>query len=116
MTHKVSEQHAVLALSGPKVELSTRRFSVREGLNELFNVRIIANSDNNAIDLEEIVGRPALFQLSGGQLHAQYGTRRWTGIIAHAEQVHVSEENAGESTYYFHLVPSFWLTTQRLDS
>lgn len=121
MAHQVSEQHAVLAVSGPEVTLSPRRFSIREGLNELFSVRVIANSPDNAIDLEEIVGRAALFQLSGGQLHAQYGTRRWTGIIAHAEQVHVSEkqrgsETPGESTYYFHLVPAFWLTTQRRET
>ncbi len=116
MAHDGSEQHAVISVSGPKVHLSTRRFSIREGLNQLFNVRIIANSQDPNIDLEEIVGQPALFQLTGGQLQAQYGTRRWTGIVAHAEQVHVDSSNSGESTYYFHIVPALWLTTQRRET
>lgn len=116
MPHDVTEQHAVISVSGPKVQLSARRFSIREGLNQLFSARVIANSNDPNIDLEKIVGHPALFQLSGGQLHAQYGTRRWTGVVAHAEQVHVDPTNTGESTYYFHIVPTFWLTQQRRET
>lgn len=114
MAQKTKEQHLVLAFEAESVQISVRRFSVREGISQLFSVRLVGVSSDPNLDLEALVGRPALFQVAGGQIHANYGARRWTGIIEHAEQVHC--DAAGLSTYYFHLVPNLWLLTQRRET
>jgi len=114
MAHVVAEQHLSLAVVDRDAKLSVRRFSVREGLSKLFSIQVIANSPNANLDLEKIVGQAALFQVAGGQLHAQFGARRWTGICVHAEQLHADPE--GESTYFLHIAPTLWLTTQRRET
>jgi type VI secretion system secreted protein VgrG len=103
---------AKLELELCKEKLDVREFSVRERISAPFEVAIVALSPNHNIDLEEIVGRGA-----GLVVPAELGALGWTGICAHAEQLEIEEadeENENNrSTYFFRIVPSLWLLTQR---
>ncbi|WP_437317091.1 type VI secretion system Vgr family protein [Sorangium sp. So ce385] len=96
--------------------LSVRRFSVQEAVSSLFAVSVLAGSENPAIDLEAIIGRPARFRVIGGMSHAGAGTRLWTGICSYVEQVHAVQPTSGQtavSSYHVRIVPDLWLLTQR---
>jgi type VI secretion system secreted protein VgrG len=84
-----------------------REFSVHEQMSSLFNVSLIALSDNPNIDFESVVGQPASFRISLGAGKKRY----WTGICNELQQL-VSEES-GLSTYRLSIVPTLWLLTQR---
>ena len=86
--------------------LDVRNFAVQERLSSLFQVSLIAVSDNPSVDFDAVVGQPARFALHGG-LHERF----WTGLCNHFEQVRV--EPSGLSTYQISLVPTLWLLTQR---
>ncbi|WP_437838190.1 type VI secretion system Vgr family protein [Sorangium sp. So ce1153] len=90
--------------SGDKIEL--RQFSVRERLSSLFQVNLIAVSENPSIEFDDVVGQPAKFSMAAG-MHARF----WSGVCNHFEQVRV--EPTGLSTYQFSIVPTMWLLTQR---
>ncbi len=95
--------------------LTVRRFRVREGLSQLFDVSIVARSKDPDIDLEGIVGKPAGFKLHTGLQHAMI-SRVWTGVCSHAEQVQVEVSDKGESTYLFHIRPDLWRLTLRVQN
>lgn len=84
-----------------------REFSVHERMSSLFNVSLIALSDNANIDFESVVGQPARFRMrmAGGK------TRYWSGICNELQQL--ASEEAGLSTYRLSVVPTLWLLTQR---
>lgn len=108
---------AILELSFECKEesLSVRRFSVREAMNGLFEVTIVARSPNEDIDLEAMVGRPAGFLMRANTLLP----RVWTGIASHVEQVGVEQPGPGAmglSTYLVRIVPSMWLLGQRREN
>jgi len=86
--------------------LDVRNFAVQERLSSLFQVSLVAVSDNPSIDFDAVVGQPARFTLHGG-LHERF----WTGLCNHFEQVRV--EPSGLSTYQISIVPTLWLLTQR---
>ena len=86
--------------------LDVRNFAVQERLSSLFQVSLVAVSDNPSIDFDAVVGQPARFALHGG-LHERF----WTGLCNHFEQVRV--EPSGLSTYQISIVPTLWLLTQR---
>ncbi len=90
--------------SGDKLEV--RHFNVQERLSGLFQVHLVAVSDNPSINFDDVVGQAAKFDMSAGQ-HDKF----WSGICNHFEQVGV--ETTGVSTYQLTLVPTFWLLTQR---
>jgi type VI secretion system secreted protein VgrG len=90
--------------SGDKIEV--RQFSVRERLSSLFQVNLIAVSENPNIEFDDVVGQPAKFSMAAG-MHDRF----WSGMCNHFEQVHV--EPTGLSTYQFSIVPTLWLLTQR---
>lgn len=100
-----------LWFAGSDDSLSVRRFSIREGLSQLFEVSAVALSPNSDIDLDAIVGRPASFQLQSGLAHAASPARAWTGICSLLEQIRT--EPHGLSTYQVRIVPALWLLTQR---
>lgn len=90
--------------SGDKLEV--RHFNVHERLSTLFQVHLVAVSDNPSISFDDVVGQSAKFEMSAGQ-----HDKCWTGICNHFEQVRV--ETTGVSTYQLTIVPTFWLLTQR---
>jgi len=86
-----------------------REFTVNERMSQLFEVRLVALTDNPNVDFESIVGQKARFVLHHGH---GFGTQRiWTGICNELEQLSV--EDTGLSSYHIGIVPSFWLATQR---
>ncbi|KYF86399.1 hypothetical protein BE20_29220 [Sorangium cellulosum] len=86
--------------------LDVRNFSVQERLSSLFEVNLVAVSDNASIDFDAVVGQPARFTLRAGA-----HDRSWSGLCNHLEQVRV--EPGGLSTYQLTVVPTMWLLTQR---
>ncbi|HSN97796.1 MAG TPA: phage late control D family protein, partial [Candidatus Nanopelagicales bacterium] len=100
-----------LSFASGESSLSVRRFAVSERLSEPFQISILARSPNEDIDLDSIVGKPALFRITSGVTGALVGSRLWTGVCSAMRQVRV--EPAGLSTYALTLVPSLWLLTQR---
>ncbi|MBK9259431.1 MAG: type VI secretion system tip protein VgrG [Polyangiaceae bacterium] len=86
--------------------LDVRQFSIHERLSSLFQVNLVAVSDNPSIEFDEVVGQPAQFSMSAG-MHDKF----WSGICNHFEQVR--HEPGGMSTYQFSIVPTLWLLTQR---
>lgn len=90
--------------SGDAVDV--RQFSVSERLSSLFQVDLVAMSEDPSIDFDAVVGRPARFVLRTGAHE-----RSWSGLCNHLEQVRV--EPTGVSTYQLSIVPTLWLLTQR---
>jgi type VI secretion system secreted protein VgrG len=86
--------------------LDVRNFAVQERLSSLFQVSLVAVSDNPSIDFDAVVGHPARFALHAG-LHERF----WSGLCNHFEQIRV--EPSGLSTYQISIVPTLWLLTQR---
>ncbi|MRG96645.1 type VI secretion system Vgr family protein [Polyangium spumosum] len=87
-----------------------REFSVSEKISQLFEVRLIALSDNPNVDFEAIVGQPARFVMHGGHGEGA-GPRIWTGVCNELEQL--GAEETGLSSYNISIVPTLWLATQR---
>ncbi|HSN98329.1 MAG TPA: contractile injection system protein, VgrG/Pvc8 family, partial [Candidatus Nanopelagicales bacterium] len=105
---------ALLELSFPDsppdaAGLSVRHFEVQEGLSALFEVALVVMSPSAAVDLEQLVGKPALFRADAGEL----GHRAWAGVCNGAELLDVEED--GLSTYRVSIVPTAWLLTQRVN-
>jgi len=100
-----------LSFSSGESTLSVRKFSVQESLSGMFTVSIEARSPNEDIDLESIVGKPALFRVVSGLAWAHLDTRLWTGVVSEMELTRV--EPSGLSTYELKIVPQLWLMTQR---
>lgn len=100
-----------LSFSSGESSLSVRRFSVQESLSGMFTASIEARSPNEDIDLESIVGKPALFRVVSGVAWAHLDTRVWTGVVSEMELTRV--EPSGLSTYELTIVPQMWLMTQR---
>jgi len=94
-----------LSLEIADLELSVRRFSVREELSRLFEINLWAKSTNANLALNELLGTPATFRINMARHN-----RGWQGTLCHAEQI--SAVPTGQSAYMFRLVPALWLTTQ----
>jgi type VI secretion system secreted protein VgrG len=103
-----------LSLSSGESSLSVRKFTVHETLSGLFSVTLEARSPNEDIDLESIVGKPALFRVVSGVAWAHLDTRLWTGVVSEMELTRV--EPSGLSTYALSIVPNLWMLTQRTNS
>ncbi|WP_437764911.1 type VI secretion system tip protein TssI/VgrG [Sorangium sp. So ce281] len=89
-----------------KDRFDVRQFSVHDRMSSLFQIDLVALSENPSIDFDEVVGQPARFALdTGTQL------REWTGICNHIELTRVEPD--GLSTYQVSVVPTLWLLTQR---
>ncbi|MCC6553523.1 MAG: phage late control D family protein [Polyangiaceae bacterium] len=94
------------------------RFSVREAVSALFEVKVLARSADPCVKLGEVVGRPAALRIASGYRFARGGERQWAGICHHARAVQAVEHGDGEaalSTYEIGIVPRLWLLTQRSD-
>jgi type VI secretion system secreted protein VgrG len=106
-----------LSFASGEESLSVRRFSVHEGMSNLFGVSMWARSPNDDIDLESIVGKPASFRLGSGVVHLDRGDRRWSGVCSSMELIQVETTSAavglGLATYFLRIVPRLWLLGQR---
>ncbi len=97
---------------GSERSLDVRQFEVSERISKLFSARIVAVSRDDALDFDALAGQPALFEILGatGDMPRR---RRWAGICRQVELIEV--EDAGLSTYAVEIVPTLWLTTQRIN-
>jgi len=100
-----------LSFASGESSLSVRRFSVREAVSAPFTISVWACSENAALDLPGLVGRPAGLHVMTGYAHALDGSRRWTGICSYIEQT--QPEATGLSTYHLRIVPALWLLGHR---
>ncbi|APR80173.1 VgrG protein [Minicystis rosea] len=75
-------------------------------MSSLFEVELIALSDNPDVDFDAIVGHPGRFELESGRW-----ARSWSGIVTQLDQTAV--EDKGLSTYRLVLSPTLWLASQR---
>jgi len=91
--------------------LSVREVTVREALSELFEITIVAVSEDASLDLEGLVGRAAGVRSTAELALRLQSPRLWTGVCSFIEQV--AAEPTGLSTYHLRIVPAFWLLTQR---
>ncbi|HSN98283.1 MAG TPA: contractile injection system protein, VgrG/Pvc8 family, partial [Candidatus Nanopelagicales bacterium] len=90
--------------------LSVRSFEVEEAMSGLFELRVRAVSPILSLDLPQLAGHPASFEL-----HAN-AVRRWHGLCVAAEFVRVAEEGDGLATYEFVVRPELWRLTQRVNN
>ncbi|APR87483.1 Rhs element Vgr protein [Minicystis rosea] len=98
------EQKAVRIASGD--ELRVRTFSLKQAINELFAIEIVALSENADVDFDAVIGHPAGFSLVTAG-----ATVRWEGVCSEARLLRW--EAGGLSTYRLVIVPRAWLLTQR---
>ncbi len=101
---------AELAFADEKLKMSVRAFTVREGVDRLFEVLVTAASTDAELDLGRVAGRAASFRLHTGDAHRPH--RSWSGVCREIEQVSVEE--SGLSIYLLHIAPMLWRTTQRV--
>lgn len=64
-------------------QLAVHRFSIREALSSLFELRVLARSPDPCLDLRPLVGQPAALRLASATQHALH-ERRWAGICNQA--------------------------------
>jgi type VI secretion system secreted protein VgrG len=100
--HGVSRAEAHVA-TGDRIDV--RHFEAVARMSTLFEVRIVAVSDNPDIDFEGAIGQPMTFAAHGAE------TRTFSGVCSHLRQVGVEAHHL--STYELTLVPTLWLATQR---
>jgi type VI secretion system secreted protein VgrG len=91
--------------------LSVREVTVREALSELFEITIVAVSEDASLDLESLVGRAAGVRTNTELALRLQNPRLWTGVCSSIEQV--AAEPTGLSTYHLRIAPALWLLTQR---
>ncbi|UQA56819.1 type VI secretion system Vgr family protein [Polyangium aurulentum] len=95
--------------------LTVRRFSIHEAVSTPFAVSLWARSENPAVDIEAIVGHPAIFKVRSGYSNiTSSGMRVWSGYVSFMEQTHAEHRQTKvQSTYHFRIVPHLWLTDQK---
>jgi type VI secretion system secreted protein VgrG len=97
--------------------LSVRRFTVTESVSSLFSLAVWVRCEEPDVDLEGILGRQASLHIVHGVVHvAALGSRTWTGVCTHIEQVEGVSPQPGqraESSYFLRIAPKAWLLTQR---
>jgi type VI secretion system secreted protein VgrG len=87
--------------------LDVRRFSVREAMSSLFEVDLVVHTTNHEIDFDQVLGRPARFDINSRR------ERFWAGICNQIQ--HIGGDEEGHSIYRLTIVPELWLLTQRRD-
>ncbi|MBK8257943.1 MAG: type VI secretion system tip protein VgrG [Polyangiaceae bacterium] len=104
--------------AGLAIEIDTedkfdvRECSIEDGLSSLFQVEVVAMSDNPAVDFEALVGRDATMKVElSAAAHPGEGPRLWKGIVSEIHQLGAEED--GLSSYSITVVPKLWLLSQR---
>jgi len=97
-----------------------RRFTVKEGFSSLFAVELLVIADDHSVDLDSVVGQPAVFRIEKASQRDVDGKRSWSGVCQYMEQVQgmLPGRDAArpQSTYLIRLVPRLWLLGQRVNS
>jgi type VI secretion system secreted protein VgrG len=88
--------------------LDVRQYTVRQRMSALFEVSLVALSENASVDLDAVVGQEASFTIPTAP---PAEPRFWKGICNHMQLV--AAEPGGLSTYHVSIVPTLWLATQR---
>ena len=104
----VAERRLAVSVASGEA-LDVRQFQVAERMNELFEISLVAMSDNPDLDFEAIAGQRMTFTVRKDT--GEHDSRTWTGLCRHIEQVSIEER--GLSAYRLVLVPALWLLTQR---
>src|SRR5262249_22994452 len=100
-----------LSFASGESSLSVRTFSVRESLSGLFTATLTARSPHDDIDLETIVGQPAMFRIVSGLAWAHVDTRLWSGVCS--DMALVPSAPRARSPYALPTAPTVCLPTQR---
>jgi len=101
----VNNLRAIIA-SGDSIDV--RHVYLCEGLQQLFEIGLVACSRSADIDPARVLGLEASFSVTRGA-----DTRTWTGLCTQLEQVEVDDSEGGLSTYQLTIAPRMWLLTQR---
>jgi len=89
-----------------------REFSLDDAVSALFQIDVVALSENPAVDFEGLIGREASFHVDLSPSIYPSGQRRsFTGIVSEVDQIGSEEE--GLSAYNITVVPRLWLLSQR---
>jgi type VI secretion system secreted protein VgrG len=102
--------HARVSISSGDA-LDVRQFTVHQRMSALFQVSLVALSENANIDFDAVVGKEATFTILTNPLSATPEPRFWKGVCNHFQLLAV--EASGGSTYQMSLVPALWFATQR---
>lgn len=94
---------------GAMSSLQVEGWVAREGLSELGEMRVVALADNAALDLNDMVSRPATLWTT----RADGSETGRSGVVRAAEML---GGNAGMARYRVTLAPWLWLATQRRDN
>ncbi|CAB3707940.1 type VI secretion system Vgr family protein [Achromobacter piechaudii] len=107
----VSAQSRLYRLDGEGAiaSLQVEGWVAREGLLDLSETRIVALADDAALDLNDMVSRPATLWATRAD-GSEIGR---SGVVRAAEML---GGNAGKARYRITLAPWLWLATQRRDS
>ncbi len=97
-----------IAFESGEASLEVREFDIREAMSECFQVRVIARSRNDDLDLDALVGHGATFTLESPRTA---GRRVFRGVCTAAEQIAV--ESSGLSTYEIVVGPKLALLAHR---
>ena len=101
-------QHARLTFpESPHAALSVRTLHVTEPISDLFEIRLQALSPVESLDLSELVGQKATFELT-------WRTQRvWRCTCSQARFLRAPSPGEGLATYELTLVPTLWRLSQR---
>jgi len=94
---------------GAMASLQVEGWVAREGLSALAEMRVVALADDAALDLNDMVSRPATLWTT----RADGSETGRSGVVRAAEML---GGNAGKARYRVTLAPWLWLATQRRDS
>jgi type VI secretion system secreted protein VgrG len=94
---------------GALASLQVEGWVAREGLSDLGEMRVVAQSQDAGLDLNDMVSRPATLWAT----RADGSEAGRSGIVRAAEML---GGNAGKARYRVTLAPWLWLATQRRDS
>lgn len=94
---------------GAMASLQVEGWVAREGLSALAEMRVVALADDAALDLNDMVSRPATLWTT----RADGSETGRSGVVRAAEML---GGNAGKARYRVTLAPWLWLATKRRDS
>ncbi len=100
-----------LTFASKDESLSVRTFAITETMNGLFEVDIVARSEQEDLDFEAFVGHGASFRILGDARLLTQSLRAWTGVCSHMQQL--APESTGLSTYLIRISPSLFRTKLR---
>jgi type VI secretion system secreted protein VgrG len=84
-----------LSFASGESSLSVRRIVVSEGISTLFDVGVIARSEEASLNLESMIGTTASLHASTAYAFAG-AARQWSGLCCYAEQVQGHGSEAAE--------------------